>query len=520
MVFYVPPKRLRRHRGKEEKASITDLPDELLLQVQQYLDTQSVLNMRLCRSFMVPTCNTSIQERLKVLYIHPSTNALRTAIDICLHPIFGQEINEVVLLGRSMWQDIEKVYPGYREGGTEHKTYTDTSGWNTRFKPWPPNLHSVSKGCNVTAECDVSDDISAKGHNATERNRGALERFERAYKPLIDALTSLPKLNTLSFAEEPRLPGFNRISEKTIATHARKSAAQHGRGCSLCGDRMEHLADADVFLGLLLDQRLRFTALRQESELPFTELAKWELYLPTPPLVLTDLDVVINCGWPFNHAQDWYRWLIWHSHATLRSLRLTFLHNTTQKKAEMEHIVRNLFCNGRLSFPKLEVVDLELKDLSPARHHCRPQRPTCQYLDIASFLEKHLQTLSHIRFENILFAYYDGPFQQSAPETTRGVLELLKTSTTLKDIQWTVNRYEHDRRCKRKDDEPLLGCTKFECGNYNNAALQSSMLQDFETLAADLGVELDGGKQMWDFGEVVMRSIENCSQSGEGLIEA
>lgn len=82
--------------------------------------------------------------------------------------------------------------------------------------------------------------------------------------------------------------------------------------------------------------------------------------------------------------------------------------------------------------------------------------------------------------------------------------------STISPVQrtWTINRYEHDPRCKRNNDETRLACHRFHCGCYQLKNGTSFDLQDFEHLALRLGVDLDVEKQSWDFGKAVTTALE------------
>lgn len=126
MVYYDPPKRHMRERRPDDKAQITDLPDELLLEITDGLSTDNILELRLTCTALAPAALTAVQRQMKILYVHPSIPSLRAVSEICAHP-FSQEVQEVVLLGSVPHYEIGTVMENDPKGMTVAK----------RFSPWP-----------------------------------------------------------------------------------------------------------------------------------------------------------------------------------------------------------------------------------------------------------------------------------------------------------------------------------------------------------------------------------------------
>ena len=149
MVFYEARKRLPCPVTPKNKPHLTDFPDETLLQIVENVATEAILKLRLTCSTLVPVCTSAIQSRLKTLYIHPSTTSLKHALDICAHPVFGREIEKVVVLGRVFWREIEGEYKNICSLEGEERRRKDQSGeraWQNKFKAWPAEFPKPRDG--------------------------------------------------------------------------------------------------------------------------------------------------------------------------------------------------------------------------------------------------------------------------------------------------------------------------------------------------------------------------------------
>ena len=536
MVFYVPPKLLKTGDGP---ASFSNIADETILQIIQDLPTPDILRIRLACKNVVPACNTTLSKRLTTLYVHPSTGPMRKALEICAHPVFSQEIEEVVLLGKVQWQEIEKAYPGYRRRGTSPVMtvagdpgfdYSEVLDWQSRFRTWPTVFPGLGNGSEV--ENAAADSV--------ENDMG----FDEAYRALLDALARLPKLEKLAFAERVDKSGFNQVAETALQSHANKCARPPAYTAYLCGakvrdrpDETKQLctrrADADVIHGLLLSPRLKFTSLGLGRELPFIENIWRDLCLGPQDFsywhnnhqfgslsLLTSLELHQDIGWADNvFSTRLYRRLIVSSKDTLKRLRLVFVPNASIKHVPLEGSLQNMLKHIQLS--KLEEFGLELGAAPPGTILSiwpaystavkRHLRPLCQLFDMERFLCDHLDTLTHVVFKNVIFAHLDAnavPYRVQVAEYMRKILDVLcHDSKQLKQCQWTVNRFGHDRRCKRGDNESMLDCTKFNCGQYVDG-MGTRRGGEFQELATDINVLPDEDTNTWEFGSYITRALE------------
>ena len=295
----------------------------------------------------------------------------------------------------------------------------------------------------------------------------------------------------------------------------------------------KRLADADILYGILFHAKLRFKQLKLDTELPFVLNVLRQLPLkpefpsPNPGAFaamgsVSSLDLSIDRGRPYNDGHVLYSRLLKASRLSLRSLRIAFIPNAAVRKAQSERTIENVLSD--IAFPELRTLNLELLPPTPpvvplgkvASRWTPPevksernQRSTCQELDICSFFIRHLDTLTSISFKNIVFSNSSAaPKRRNVHATTKEALKLLKTSSKLESLQWTVGRYTQDPRCKRDEGDSRAECSKFECGIYCSAPGQQSMVEDFDKLAKKLGVEVDEEMKGWDFGVVVREEME------------
>jgi len=500
MVFHQTSKHKRHGRKSKTKTGITDIPDDLKLLIFNHLPTPDILRLRLAHPSFTPACTTELNTRLQRVYIHPATSSLRAAVDICDHPILGQAIEEVVLLGEVLWRDIERVYPSVRSA--DEQNYSRDPGHKCRFRPWPYTC-PPPKG-TVTGSTNYGRSTFA--HSVT---------FEDAYRPLINGLAKLPCLRKITFAEYVDMPGFNAVTEAVITAHARKiSEVPPPRAKMAQSDidslgmvgRVTRWSDAGVFFGLLTHSKLNFSQAALTVELPF--VSEWDMKLSNSPerqqklAYLTHLELHLDRGW----CQT-----VWHglcrtvllSAVELEHLRVCFRPNTSIKRVKSEsalaYILRDDTESPQERLPQLKT--LELISLEPEDGIRAPRAP-CHSLDIPTFLLERADTLERITFTNMLFAASSANY--SAVLSVGTTLEAVLACKKLKDIVWTVDRFAHDSRCKRQDDQSMVGC-KFDCGVYSGIAHRMAKLEDVEALAAELDVQLVKTGRFWDFGEYVRR---------------
>ena len=442
MVFYTLPKHLRRIRRTDTRATFFHLPDELLLQTLYDVDTQAVLYFRLTCADAVPLCNSVLQQRLKRLYLHPRN--LQTALKICAHPVLKQSLEEIVLLGKPMWREIEKAYPEYRKSGQVNlRRGRQTSRCTTAFRAW-------------------LDD------NETNQQ-------------LIDAIGNLPKLRKLGYAESVRQPGFNQPSQKSIDAYANKCRYQdHGVVPigSKNGNIFESscLTDADMFYALLFESGSRFEFVTVETKLPFIEnILRSIIENDTRDTKIraldsiTDLEFALDCGWNENASANLYHDLICHM-SKLQRLKITLVPNLSQKWPKPEHTLNVLLKGATMG--ALQSFEIEhpsahaFNGRSRTGQHRRSKRPTCQWFDMTSFLSRH-HRLSTVSFRNVVFCHNSSEHgYRTQHMIIADVLAVVKGSTTVKNFEWFVTSYKHDPRCKKADLELLDRCREFGCGRY------------------------------------------------------
>ena len=509
MVFYVPPKRVQPARQPDEKASMRDLPDELLLGIlNNTVSIADIINVRATCSSVVPACNEVLTDRLKVLYIHPSRASLRAAVNICDHPILSQEIRKVVLLGKVFWTQIEQACPKHRITGLGTLN-------RSRFRAWPARLPV---------------EIPDSRKYVVPQTAPELDSFPWAYRNLIDALAGLKNATKLEFAEGVKDAGWNVVSQAKLYSHAIKMASEDDGNRDEAvrvaqkkgfkpGKPADRFADSDVFYGLLSHPDLHFTEISLQTELPFIKnalkapgsVSRLQLSIPGMKQ-LTSIELTVDLGWPHTDFHTLYRTVINHSRETLQRLKIVLMPNAYVKSAKEDgtlgRVLEQIVCPN-LKRLELALGSLTTRGLNKISGRQRKQRPSCQTFEILPFLAQHEQ-LTHVNFTNITFAHtqISALVHDLADATTR-------PQKNLQHFSWAINRYTHDPRCKRSDEDPTMTCRKYECGRYHSggvASLREMWVGQMEMLALQLGVDLGEDMQSWDFGEVVERERRFCGQ--------
>lgn len=497
MVFYQPPKRQPRVRQPNDQATIIDLPDELLLQIIDGLPWQTILNLRRAHRHMTPVCNTFITKRLKRLYIHPSTMSLRAAVEICHHPSFNEEIDEVVLLGRVDWQAIGKEWPTYRTESEAVSVKKKYPGWKGKFKPWPLTYpQAAGKGAGRPA--------SSLGQQAHDKS----VPFDAAYAPLLDGLKMLPKLKNLFFTESCSKPGFNMVKESKIVSHAKLAATT---------DRIVARADAEVVFALLSHPGLGFTELALGGgELPFPPRM---LSLPTSSAStmgyealagLTSIQLQFDQGWELSKWHICCGNLLAHA-GQLQHLRLDWRANAYKQQSVCDECAAHYVLSSPLKPGKEYLRWPNLKSFvltSIPTTSCHPSRPICHLFDMPAFIFAHAATLEHVEISNVTFAGYNSTTDtcesvDNMLSLTIGVLEECKQ---LFSVSWTIDRFGHHEQCKKKQNVLFDDCArKLGCGLYSGTFKQGSRLEDLELKVQEFeeyGVR-SHTEGCWDFGEKV-----------------
>jgi len=474
MVFFQQKKRSKLSTAARNMATLTDLPIELLFQVLGDLDNLSVLRLRLTCTAMLPGCDTVLQQRLKILYCHPSSKATKHALSICKHPVFSQSIVEVVILGKVVWRDIEKAYPGYSEHGFDvplpkyRATQIGLSSPTGRFCPWP----------------------------------------EKSLRSLVNALDQLPNVARLTYAGKIHSPGWNQVSASTIDAHYHKHSSKNSRVTT-----EKRFADASVFFALLSASRFHFASFKMDACLPFFEPGRAAFgkeprpckRLLSPYCFLTSIDVTLDCGFDYySPSLEVYFMLLHEVSETLRTLSLTLRPNmcVSRKRLAPDFIVVSTL--GELEFTKLETLRIQLQQetnkLSPKRH-----RPICCAFDLSRFLSRHRDTITALSLDNVTFYHEDIHRPIGALENIDKVIDRLNQSSILKQVDWRISRHRHDPRCKRPETESPTTCKHPWCGHYESGLPDNVGLTatHFADLALEMGVNFEEDLMAWNFGQAV-----------------
>ncbi len=444
--------------------SFTDLADETLLQVTRQLTTHDLLQLRLVCRHVVPSCNSVLAERCKTLHIYPSPTSLKHVLAICDHPVFSKHIEEVILLGKPMWSEIDKAYLGYRNGQGESSEAFPVSRrerdnlwvtrrygarslpprvprveWESRFRAWPFFFWSAEDhlkhyeehldlGMDFLEASEIHDKLAMKVISA----QGRALPFDKTYSGLVGALAKLPKLHRLSFSwgvhQNHVGRSLNQTKQADIWGPAEEHAASYLEvGCGFRPSWIPRQSDADVFYGLLTSRRLHFNSASMLSDLPFTEgipLRSTSDAMLSRPISFEKMNTLISLTLTFSSGQpcmcpempryNVYRTMLTQSQATLQSLRFTLVPypslNPDGPTALLDEAVGPLLAD--LELTKLERLEFGL--LPGTAEQARSTKITQtqtelhrrsggQIIDLVALMWSFVKTLQHPSITNIVF---------------------------------------------------------------------------------------------------------------------
>ena len=376
--------------------------------------------------------------------------------------------------------------------------------------------------------------------------------FEACYKLLIDALAGLPNLRELGYMTAATYAGLNPATAKQIESHAHATTAgivngNNSRDAEFVGRR----SDADVFYGILASPRLRFTKLSLRSELPLHENVAPQLPLLMPPDItnpfsramsrLTRLDVSIDCGWGVNEPQRMYKRLIRGSRHSLQWLRIRLIYNHSSSVRWISYWVENPLTGYEedsepLSLRNLQHLEFILVNNPTvdeiSRHPSgRWQRPPTIGIAGDRFWLPCLGTLTTLRFHHVVTLQPEREWPRrgyGVPETIKYHLEYLKEYLRthphkLERFDWVVPAFRHHPRWNAATDSEVpvdRYCQRFDCGIYSSETVMPSDLDEMKRVANELGVEFDSESETWNFGDYIMRDIEDRKAKERGEAES
>lgn len=337
--------------------SITDLPDELLLAIlERTPNISGVLRIRAtCRAF-VPACSTTVRDRLKVLYIHPSPTSVQRAIKICQSDL-GSEIEEICLVDKVFWLSIHR-----------------NPEWGLQYT-WPCGTFNM---CGKTL------------------NAG----FDEAYKDLMDSLAALTKLQALSFDTSCNKPGFNinrnslqRIEACAIKIRPTAPSKELSAESKLYTSELpappqprSKFADADALAAVINRFSSKLAKLVITEELPLAQAAM----LQTGTLGnLTHVELYINTGWYFSDWHLFCRHILQSAASNLQDLKLSFQYNPAA--ARQQRIETSL-----------AVILEQLKFHALKRLELYASFPLVQDFNLKTFLSERCDKLEVLRTTNVV----------------------------------------------------------------------------------------------------------------------
>ncbi|KAK0936995.1 hypothetical protein LTR29_011404 [Friedmanniomyces endolithicus] len=492
-------KRASRPRLTIKKTGILDLPAELLVQIfANDLSTLDILRLRLSNSSFTPVCTSWLAEHLTRLYIHPNAISMKRVLDICAHPLFAAEVQEIVLLGEVRWTDINSK-------ASKQTTGEDWGGG--KFRPWPL--------------------VFPTGHLEEDRARSAAAEafavvpvFGEAYALLIQSLDKLPKLRKISHADCGVGPGWNQTKRDAIRTFAMRqsewSIQPKNKTNAETNARSRTRADAEVLVGLLSCPALpNFSELVLKNGLP-TSAGHLQMLSNTERLAnLETIELHSDSFWaPKTNRHTLGHHLL--ANATrLQHLKLVYTPNSYIKDARRDDSFAALLhtdSGDMIHWPALksfvvlgpQLVDTDCNVYPGPAPVVPSSRPLCHSLDIAGFVKAHAHTLETVELRNSLFA----TARQLAIPSLHKAVKALNACERLRKVTWTVGKFGHHKECRNKRGAPsgFNSCARrFDCGVYHRdmAEYYMDVVEDMERAAHTLGVDLDGEGRFWDFGDAV-----------------
>ncbi|KAK4956743.1 hypothetical protein LTR10_006271 [Elasticomyces elasticus] len=501
-----------RQPATPEETKISDLPREIVLKVVEQLDLSilEVLRLRVSHRIFLPACTTYLSERLTRLYIYPSKVSLRCVQSICAHPMFSKGIEEIVLLGKVDWKEIESCLRGYRTASEEFmwKRFAHYYG-SGLFRAWPLSLESdgVPKLPSKSA-----------GNEAVEAVPGGAlmvpSEFEEAYGSLIKALAKLPKLSKIAFAEEMDGPGWNQtrmlstLKKRPDPGFVPRDVNNKLRGKN-GGVRTERRADAEVLAGLMSCSALaNLTSLVVTVELPFVYGLLQDNSTAARLAQLRNIELHIDAHWL--ERTKWHVFCrdVLSSAVKLEHLRLVYRANSynTKAHADMSCLFILSGTDGESvrwnSLKTFELVSQQAPGYIKNKSRC--SRPLCLAFDLPAFVAAHQTTLKKAELENVLFLGDD----LSVITTLWNSVNALSRCGRLREVKWSVNRFKHYEKCKRSEETTFQDCSvQHDCGlYYSDETGQGFGMGMLQQAAEDLGVDMGEGLLAWDFGLAVRNS--------------
>lgn len=385
MVFQNRKRRNRTQPKQSAAKIITDLPDELLLAIlERTPDISDVLRLRATSRALVPACSSTVRDRLKVLYIHPSPSSVRRAISLSQSDL-GSDIEEISIVNRVLWPEIRrKPDAGFQ--------YT-----------WPRG-NSGNSGGNLSTG------------------------FAESYMQLLDALVNLTKLKALSFDNrifQPK-PGFNSISLQTVEDWAhtvkpilpsKELSAENKLYTSQPAASPQSrfkFTDVDALASLINRFSNKLTKLKTNAELP---CAQATMLHPGTLANLTHIELRINTGW---YKADWQLFshhILQSAASNLRELKLHFNYNSAAERRRRIETSLAVVLED-LTFPALQSLEL------CALFHL------VQEFDLGSFISERCDKLGVLRTTDVVAL----PLSYGANHTG----QLLLLDTVMLDIGWQV----------------------------------------------------------------------------------
>ena len=388
MVYY-HGKKARGAKPKQAKqpgAKLTDLPDELLIQMLHDTDITVVLRLRATSKRFVHSCTEIIRDKLKILYVHPSPSSVLRAINICKSDL-SSNVDEVCFVSKAPNRITGALARGFD-------------------LPWPTHTPRDEKG--------------KPRKNPSNEPWAAF--FSQSYEELLSSLAGLKRLQAFSFQESCDRPGLNMLSAqrlsnwlKTIGQNMLPSKERRAENAlyvvqvSFTPSNNFVFADIDALDAVLNHHKIHVTRLKLGHELLKPSSNPTCAMGIVRPQTLTRLDLLATTYWKRCEWHKFCRDLLRSAAPSLKELRLGIRncifsaeHDSGQSWHTLAHLLRDTNFPGAkyLDFPKVE--RLELYSAPSRIPPSNLDLYMIQWFNLETFLNDYCRELRVLRLSDII----------------------------------------------------------------------------------------------------------------------
>lgn len=374
---------------------LSTLPIELLDMIMANLGRDDVFSLRLACRQLADVGWRPYHSKLTSIYLHPNSKSIAAFDGIISHPVFSQNIREVVLVGTLLcsrpFKSLEKFRKAFRH------TITVVNRGIIRVEPGETRKKRLS-----TSKIEESHRAYCERHDHEKSTVEAVTYVDA----LVRALTRLVNWSRISFATCIDREGLNAENLLTTVGYQRKVGLWSERRCqhawSTNQARPSEYSKAMQAADGILRQLLSFLT-KNKTHLQHLQLGEapchWIPYkvfqtseygsiarnLRGPYLaLLTSLDLNMYQDSEFDNLLLWE--LLLHKACRLQRLKIVI-----ERFRKIENIVEILLHSHTL--PALRSVDVDIFRYD--------DQAAFKAADMLGFLERHRETLRIARFDGL-----------------------------------------------------------------------------------------------------------------------